>query len=426
MNRFVFGRGWVFQAPEGDDGGGVGAAGDGAVTGDGGGDGGGAQKGGDGGGEADGAAADPGGKKEEAPKDMKAAIDAGLGYKKGPGGEALDPLTGKPKEEPAAKPGAKAVGGEAKETETHHANGTAKKNEKGEALDDKGQPVKAVAPKLKTAAELDLKPDEKKALHAKTQGRFAEVITTLKSHEGTIAKQGETIKTLSEARDAILGVMEETHTTQDQLAAYLEFNSLLQSNNPKDLESALRMIEAQRVGLYKALGREPAGGGIDLLADFPDLKKQVDEEEVPRAAALEIAQGRREKVARDAAAQRDQNQQRTQQQTAEQRKQASEAALTEIEKWTAGLSKTDLDYKAKEDKLLAKVDGVLKKYPPHLWLSTLQMMYEGIEIQKAAPGPGGKQNQPLRPSGAKPGAKQPGSMLEAINQGLGYAEAEKG
>jgi len=415
---FIFGRGWVYQAPEGDDGapGGGEAPAEEVI------DEGGKPKDSGGG---DAAASEPAGAKEEAPKDMKSAIDVGLGYKKGPGGEALDPLTGKVKEEPA-KPGAAKPVGEVKETETHHANGAPKKDEKGQALDDKGKVVKpAAAPKLKSAAELDLKPEEKKALHAKTQGRFAEVITTLKAHEGTIAKQGDTIKTLSEARDAILGVLEETHTTQDQLSAYLEFNALLQSKDPKDLDAALRMVEGQRMALYKALGREPQGGDLDLLADFPDLKKHVEEEEITRAAALEIAQGRREKAAREANAQREQNQQRSQQQTAEQRKQAAEGALKGIEAWTAGLAKTDLDYKAKEDKLLAKVDGVMKSYPPNQWLPTLQLLYEGIEIQKAAPA-SGRQNQPLRPSGATPGAKAPNSMLEAINQGLGYAGADKG
>lgn len=352
---------------------------------------------------------------------MKAAIDAGLGYRKGPGGEALDPLTGKPKEEakPAAKP-------EGKETETHHANGAPKKNDKGEALDDKGQVAKpAAAPKLKSAAELDLKPEEKKGLHAKTQARFAEVIGALKTHEGTIAKQNDTIKTLGEARDAILGVLEETHTTQDQLSAYLEFNALLQSTDPKDLEAALQMVEQQRAALYKVLGREPKPGDLDLLSDFPDLKKQVDEDEITRAAALEIAKGRRERSARDTESQRQQQQQRSQQQTLEQRKQAGDTALKGIEQWTAGLAKSDLDYKAKEDKLLAKLDGVLKSYPPNQWLPTLQLLYEGIEIQKTDTG-GSRQERPLRPSGAVPGAKAPNSMLDAINQGLGYAGAEKG
>ncbi len=425
MNRFIFGRGWVFE-DEADDGT-QGGAGGGAAGGDGGDadpDAGGDTGADDAGaGEAGAAAGEQGGaKKEEAPKDMKSAIDAALGYTKPAGADGKQV----PPKGAGEKKGEQPPAGSGKETETHHANGQPKKNEKGEALDDKGQVVKAAAPKIKTAAELDLKPEEKKALHAKTQARFAEVITTLKAHEGTIAKQSADIKVLSEARDAILGVMEETHTSQDQLAAYLEFNALLQSKDPKDLESALQMLEGQRVALYKALGREPEGGGLDLLADFPDLKKQVDEEEITRAAALEIAKGRRDRAARQAEEQRQQQQQQQKTQTAEQRKQAGEKALADIETWTAGLAKTDLDYKAKEDKLLAKLDGVLKSYPPEQWVSTLKLLYEGIEITKAPASPGGKQNQPLRPSGAKPGAKAPNSMLEAINQGLGYAGAEKG
>jgi hypothetical protein len=65
------------------------------------------------------------------------------------------------------------------------------------------------------------------------------------------------------------------------------------------------------------------------------------------------------------------------------------------------------------------LDGVLKNYTPDKWLPTLKLLYEGIEIPKA-PASSGRQNQPLRPSGAKAGDKKPESMLEAINTGLGY------
>lgn len=423
MNQFMFGRGWVFDETNGDGGdAGGGAGGEGAPAGEGEDAGGGAPDGGEGGGAGDGAASD---KKVEAPKDMKSAIDTALGYAKGPNGEALDPLTGKAKEEkPAAGPAAKPLT-DGKETETHHANGKPKKDAAGNALDAEGRIVKEQLAKAKTAAELDLKAEQLKLLKPETQARFREMIGTLKAHEGTIAKQTETISTLSQARDAILGVMEETNTTQDELANYLEFNRMLKSGDAKDLEAALGLIEKQRAVLYQALGREPEGGGLDLLADFPDLAKQVEDSEITRAAALEIAKGRRERSAREQAAQRQQTQQRTQQQTEQQKKEAAEGALAEIDKWVVGLSKSDLDYKAKEDKLLAKVKGVVDKYPPHLWLPTLQMMYDGIEVQKAA-APAGGGNRPLRPSGAKPGAKQPASMQEAIDQGLGYAVAEKG
>ncbi len=353
---------------------------------------------------------------------MKAAIDAALGYKKGPNGEALDPLTGKPKvtpDEGGEKKGAKPPAADDK-----HPNGAPKKNEKGEDLDAEGKVIQKQAPKLKTAAELDLKPEEKKALHTKTQARFAEVISTLKAHETTIAQQAEQVKTLTEARDAIIGVMRDTQTTQDELGSYLEYNLLLKQGTVQSLNRALEVVNQHRTAILQALGKEEPG--VDLLADFPDLAEDVSESRLTRERALEIAQGRRDKVAREQASREQQERQRAQTQTAAQRKQEQDAALVELEKWTASLAKTDLDYKAKEDKLLAKVDGVIKKYPPNLWLSTLQMMYEGIEVQKAPASPGGKQQTPLRPSGAKPGGAQPKDMLEAINQGLGYAKAANG
>ena len=433
--RFLFGRGWVFEdeATDGETATGGGGAVDTKVDGETGDD---ETTEGDDTKTTEGDAAAAAAKKTAEPKDnMLAAIDAGLGYKKDKDGNRLDAAgnithdkDGKPVTASASKPGSQAAAAAGKpgtETETHHANGKPKKNEKGEALDDKGQVVKQAPSKLKTAAELDLAPEKKKLLAADTRMRFGELINTLKTHEAARAKDAETIKGLTEARDTILGVMEETGTSQDQLAAYLNFNALLHSQNPKDLEQALGMVEEQRAALYKALGREPKGGDIDLLAEFPDLQKLVEAEDITREAALELAAARRDKAARAENAQRQQQQQREKTQTAEQQKAAGEKALKDIEVWTSGLAKTDLDYKAKEDKLLAKLDGVLKNYPPDKWLATLQLLYDGIEITKAPATTGGS-SKPLRPSGARPGAKAPNDMLDAINQGLGYAGAEKG
>jgi hypothetical protein len=260
---------------------------------------------------------------------------------------------------PAEKKPAAAAG---TETDTHHANGKPKKNEKGEDLDAEGKVVKAAAPKVKTAAELDLKPDQLKLLKPETQARFREVIGALKEREGTIATLTDTNKTLTEARDAILGVMEETNTTQEQLAYYLEFNALLKSSDPKDLEQALGMVEQQRLALYKALGKEPEGGGIDLLADFPDLKKQVDEEEITRAAALEIANAAATRRARSAGtrAARAAASASSATQTAEQQKKAARTALTAIETWTAGSRRATLTTKRKKINCSRRWRGVEK------------------------------------------------------------------
>ncbi len=423
---FVFGRGGVFNEEVKDEtnAGGGGAGHDGGTTAP------------DAGGDdvvdepapgEGGAAAKPGAKKEGGegetkvaePKDMKAAIDVALGYDK----DAKAAAEKKAVEDNAATELKAKV-----EAGGKHANGTPKLNDKGEAQDEAGKPLKApAAAKLKTAAELDLKPEQKKLLAADTRIRFGELINTLKTHEGTLAKQTETITRLSGARDAILGALDDSRTSQEQLAQYLEFNTLVTSNNPKDWEQALAQIEQQRAALYKALGREPAGGEIDLLKDFPDLSKQVEDEEITRAAALEIAKGRRERAAAEAGRKRQESQQNQQTRTAEQFKTDSDTALKDIFAWTAEIAKSDIDYKAKEDKLLGEtLDGVLKDYPPRLWLPTLKRLYAGLTVQKAPAVGNGKQERPIRPSGAKPGAKAPATMLEAINAGLGYAGAEKG
>jgi hypothetical protein len=94
-------------------------------------------------------------------------------------------------------------------------------------------------------------------------------------------------------------------------------------------------------------------------------------------------------------------------------KKAQDKGLADITAWTAELTRTDIDYKAKEEKLLDQVDEVIKTYPPNQWLATLKLLYAGIAVTKAAPAPK-KGEQPIRPSGAKPGAKAPQNMFEAM------------
>jgi hypothetical protein len=318
-------------------------------------------------------------------------------------------------EEDPAKKAADAAAAAAK-TEKH-ANGAPKKDAAGNDLDDKGVITKkAEAPKAKTAAELDLKPDEKKALGQKAQARFSEVITTLKAKEAEVTALTEKMKPLEEARQSIMGVLEETNTTSEQLSAYLEFNMLVQSQKPADLQKALDIVEEQRAALYVALGKEPGDGGIDLLQPFPDLAAKVADGQITREDALEIAQGRRDKAARDEQAQRGERQQ----QSAKQVQQSRDNALASIEGWVKSLASSDIDYKAKEAKVIDQVDKVIQDYPPEQWLPTLKLLYQGITITKAAPQK--RSETPLRPTFAKPGAKAPGSMEEAIDVGLGYAK----
>lgn len=406
--RFLYGQGWVEEEKtDADTGGAGGAAGEGAPAGDG------------AGGEGDlgtGAPAEsdkgaPAGDKhppagDTGPKDMLEAIDIGLKYKKP---DAEDPEAKKAAEAAAAAAAAE-----------KWPSGAPKKNAKGEDLDEQG---KVVPLKAKTAAELALKPNELAALKPETRERFQQVISTLKAKEAENATLLEQIKPLREARDDIFSVLKETNTSQDQLFGYLEFNALLASNDPKNWEAALKMVEEQRAALYQALGREPEQGGLDLLAAFPDLVKEVEEERMTRKYALEVAQARRDKTAREQQANAQQQNQRQREEQASAKQREAEGALKEIEKWTLEQSQADLDYKAKEDKLMPQLKEILKEYEPKLWLSTIKRLYAGIVVQRA-PGPGAKEKQPIRPSGTKGGAAEPANMLEAINTGLGYAKKD--
>ena len=281
----------------------------------------------------------------------------------------------------------------------------------------KAEAEEAEKAKTRKADDFQLTPQMKKHLSQEAQQRFHQLHRHAKEQETQVAKLSETNKVLGEARDSILGVLQETNTTQEQLIGYLNFNALLTSNDPRDLHSALNMVESQRAAIYKALGKEAPG--VDLLDEFPDLAGDVAESRITRERALEVAQGRR----REQALKQQRDTQGEQARTAQAAKKVQDDAVASIEAWSRKMARDDIDYKKKEEKLLSKLPQIMKDYPPDLWLSTLQNVYDAIEVVKppaAPPGNGGT----LRPSGARPGAKTHTSLTpEALRDGLGYPPA---
>jgi hypothetical protein len=182
-----------------------------------------------------------------------------------------------------------------------HANGTPKKDAQGNELDDKGQIVKKAEPaKAKTAAELDLKPRRRSSLGLEGAGPLRRGDHDAEGARGEIAELTEQMKPLQEARDAIIGIMEETGTSSDQLSAYLEFNRMLQSDQPKDLEAALEMVENQRGALYKALGREPAAAASICSPNSRTCSRRWPRRRSRARTRSSLPAGRRERAAADA------------------------------------------------------------------------------------------------------------------------------
>jgi len=276
--------------------------------------------------------------------------------------------------------------------------------------------------KGKKVDDLQLTPEMKKALGKEAQQRFHELHVIGKRLEATVEKLTTENKAVIEARDTIMDVLE-SHKVEGgrDLQPLLEYNLAVKDGR---FEDALKIVDTQRAMLLTQLGRE--ADGVDLLKEFPDLSKRVEDMNLNRADALEIAQTRR----REAARQQQDQQRGQQQQNAQQQQQVREEALTAIEKWSNAIAKTDIDYKAKEAKIMAKrgdkpslMDEILKDYPPRLWLPTFQRIYETIESVKA-PATVSNESRPLRPNGAKGGAKEPGTMEQAIAQGLQLENAD--
>lgn len=307
-------------------------------------------------------------------------------------------------------PGAQAAAA-AKAVSDAATQGDPKAGVKPAAGDDKAAADKLAADTLakKKPADFVLTDQEKAVLGPKAQARFQEL-----THYGKVQyERAERVQqdntTLVSARDNILKTFADAHADPKDLAGLLDLNYRIKTG---DREGALRIINNTRADLLKSLGREEPG--VDLLADHPDLKERVANQEISRADAIELANNRRSNAARQQQDQSQQQQQRQQQQV----QQTQEAALGSIQAWCAETANKDIDYAAREAKLVAQIPAIMKQYPPNLWLPTIQRLYETVSVPKASVVP---ITNSLRPNGARPGAKAPNSMLDAIKVGLNYS-----
>lgn len=262
--------------------------------------------------------------------------------------------------------------------------------------------------KAKSADDFALKPEEKKALSQAAQIRFNELHAFGKGQQAEAQAARIEVERLSKVTKTMQEVYEEFKVEPDDLVPLLEYNLKLKSG---DLQGALKIVNEARAGILTALGREEPG--VDLLKEFPDLAARVQNQEIVREDALELANSRRREAGARAQQEREQAGRRTEQ-TLEQ---AQNNGLTAIETWTKKMMADDIDFKAKETKILPKIDEIIKKNfdKPYMWLDLIQARYEGIEIVK----PATVADVPLRPSGAKPGAKQHTELTpDALKDGL--------
>src|SRR5579863_3587465 len=216
--------------------------------------------------------------------------------------------------------------------------------------------------------------------------------------------------------DYMVQGVQATGTSPEQYGETLSWLALFNSNDPKQQEKALELVENVAERLATLLGKERTVG--DPLAAHADLKDAVSKGQITAQYAKEIARTRNGQQFRTELT----TQATTQQQQQQAQAQELATARTDLSTLEQTLMGSDPDYAAKKAILVPALKPVFAAIPPSQWKTKFMEAYKAINLPKAAPRvvpKGVPANQPLRakqPAGGQ--AKAPSSGLEAINAAL--------
>jgi hypothetical protein len=242
-----------------------------------------------------------------------------------------------------------------------------------------------------------------------TAERFKHVVSTLK--EKTAA-----LDTVQAQYDEIIGEISGAGMDGTTFGHMLEYARGVNGGTYEGLRKSWTILQSEMKALAEALG-EPMPGE-DILKNYPDLLKEVNDKLITPERAAEIARQRN----RDAAqAKLGQAKQSTQQSAAQQAQAvtAGKAALTALGKELAGKD-GPAEYRRKAGLVVGMLQSTFQHLPPAQWAKAFKAAYDKVPAApKAAAKPGtkpGEKPQPLRgnkvPSGQS--SKQPKTMAEAI------------
>lgn len=225
----------------------------------------------------------------------------------------------------------------------------------------------------------------------------AELLEGVKSERGkeriqrVFAERKQLEQDLGDFREMVRS----TGMNADEFAKSLEFGRLAKSDDPQQLAVALEMVEAQRAQLYQRLGREAPG--VDLLQGHDDLRQAVDNMEISRERAVELASLRRT-----------QQHQRQQQQVARQVEQSAQEFNTSMQQASQAMEQylssrvNEADHPARMAALTshfkdpARMQEFVSTYStPQQMLAAVKFMYDNIRVAPAAQ-PAARREQPIR------------------------------
>ena len=244
----------------------------------------------------------------------------------------------------------------------------------------------------------------------------AELLAGVKSERGkerikqVFAERKQLEQDVQEFRELV----KSTGMSAQDFAQTLEFGRLVNSGDEKNLRVALEMIESQRAMLYQKLGVEAPG--VDLLTGHDDLREAVDNMEITRERAVELAKYRKQQadVQQRQQAQAQQQQERaTYEQTVTQAATAMDAYLQ--------TRANEVDHQARmrvisdHFKSPENLQAFVQTYQPQQWAATIKMMYDSIKVP-AAQAPAAPQPIRSRPAALGNPAPSAGAPIDRIAQ----------
>lgn len=283
------------------------------------------------------------------------------------------------------------------------------------------EPEAKAEPESETEPEPDAEPETETEPEAGSDDEFAPPDGLSDGAKSRFASLVERIKTTAQERDSIRDV-------QDQIVAmmrstgygpqeFADVITMLADANSGDtgrMTKAMERIDALRSTVGKGIGKPVPG--VDLFADYPDLKTKVDDGDMDEADAAETASLRRrdskraEREARESASR----------ETASAHKQSVAQATERLTAVGNELKSADPDYDAKVGALQSHgfFDRVAETVDPTQWDTVFRTAYDALGDVAAKPVAVSK-TQPMRRSvtGAG-GSATPTTTADAVAKAL--------
>ncbi|MAM17489.1 MAG: hypothetical protein CME35_00795 [Gramella sp.] len=248
---------------------------------------------------------------------------------------------------------------------------------------------------------------EPAGLKPKAQERFRNLVEDNKSKS---VQLGEAQGALKEIHKTV----QDSNMTPEEFGYLIDYGRTAVSKDPKELEYALQTAQNEIIRISQLLGKEVPG--VDLLEGHPELQKRVDDYELSREDALRIAKSERELASYKQA----QNAQQEQQQTTSNQKNIEQQSLDQVRAYMGKMKSTDINFSAKEAKLVEQAAKVRENYPPEQWPTVIRDLYETMGFDTSAQ----KQNlktsapTPIQSTTSTVGSQVPKTMQEAVMLGL--------